>query len=63
MSGLGGIGKTQIAIAYAYLHRQDYHVILWVPADSLELLVSSYIHIAKPLKLPQKDEQDQEIIV
>src|SRR2546422_35273 len=29
ISGLGGIGKTQIASEYAYRYRSEYQVILW----------------------------------
>jgi len=29
LHGLGGIGKTQMALAYAKRHRNDYSVILW----------------------------------
>jgi hypothetical protein len=29
VSGLGGIGKTQMAVEYAYRHRQDYKTIFW----------------------------------
>src|SRR5436190_396624 len=30
LSGLPGVGKTQIAIEYAYRYRETYHTILWV---------------------------------
>jgi tetratricopeptide (TPR) repeat protein len=63
ISGLGGIGKTQIAIEYAYRHRQDYPAILWTLADTRESLVSGYVGIARLLHLPERDEQDQTIIV
>jgi tetratricopeptide (TPR) repeat protein len=63
MSGLGGIGKTQIAVQYAYQHCDDYQAILWARAESHETLTSSFVEIARLLDLPQKDEQDQTIIV
>ncbi|KAM5350027.1 hypothetical protein ACJ41O_006532 [Fusarium nematophilum] len=31
--GLGGMGKTQIAIRYAFQHRQTYKIVLWAHAD------------------------------
>ena len=34
ISGLGGIGKTQTAIEYAYSHRDSYQAVLWAKADS-----------------------------
>ncbi|MFF3451309.1 FxSxx-COOH system tetratricopeptide repeat protein [Streptomyces sp. NPDC002667] len=32
--GLGGIGKSTLALAYAHHHRSDYSLIWWVTADS-----------------------------
>ncbi len=63
ISGLGGIGKTQIAIEYAYRYRDEYHSVFWVRATSLELLVSDFVAVATLLELPVKDEQDQNVVV
>jgi len=63
ISGLGGIGKTQLAVEYAYQHRQDYQAILWVRADTHEAIVSGYVILAQTLNLPEKDEKDQTVIV
>jgi len=63
ISGLGGIGKTQIAVEYAYRHRQSYRAIFWIHADTHEALVSGYVALAGLLNLPEKDERDQTIIV
>jgi hypothetical protein len=38
LCGLGGIGKTQIAVEYAYRFRNEYQAVLWVTADSKDLL-------------------------
>jgi tetratricopeptide (TPR) repeat protein len=61
--GLGGIGKTQLAVEYAYRFHQDYQVVLWARAESTEALTSSYITIATLLNLPEKEAQEQEITV
>jgi len=34
ISGLGGIGKTQIAVEYAYRYRDNYQAIFWMNASS-----------------------------
>ena len=34
VSGLGGVGKTQIALEYAYRYYQDYDAVLWTRADT-----------------------------
>ena len=61
--GLGGIGKTQIALQYAYRYMHDYHTIVWLRADSLQTLRSDFAAIATLLNLPEKQLPDQEQII
>src|SRR5579884_1471535 len=63
ISGLGGIGKTQLAVEYAYRYRDDYQAVLWARAESADLLISDYLTIAALLELPERNEQEQRKIV
>src|SRR5947209_5503777 len=63
ISGLGGVGKTQVALEYAYRYAMDNQSVWWVRADSREALVSGLLSIAHALSLPQRDERDQGAIV
>src|SRR6266581_1755103 len=63
IKGLGGIGKTQIAVEYAYLFHEDYQVVLWARAETTEALTSSYVTIATLLNLPEQEAQEQEFTV
>jgi len=63
ISGLGGIGKTQTAIEYAYRYRDYYRSILWVKADTPETLTSDFVTIASLLNLREKEAQDQNLMV
>lgn len=47
--GKGGVGKTQIAIRYAYIYRKDYTSIWWVNAASTATLSEGYVRIAQKL--------------
>jgi len=63
ISGLGGIGKTQIAIEYAYRYRNEYQYILWVSAASRDVIIAGFVALAGLLALSEKNEQDQNIII
>ena len=57
ISGLGGIGKTQTAVEYAYRYRDDYKDVLWVKAETEVSINSDFVTIANLLDLPEKQDQ------
>jgi tetratricopeptide (TPR) repeat protein len=57
--GLGGVGKTQLALEYAYRYYQDYEAVLWTRADTLEALISGFVTFASLLQLLVEEERDQ----
>src|SRR6266566_4960840 len=61
--GLGGIGKTQIALEYAYRHALEYSAIFWIDAETIEHVMSSLLRIAELLQLPERQDADQQRIV
>ena len=63
ISGLGGIGKTQTAVEYAYRNRDDYQATLWVKAETDWSIISDFVTIAQLLDLLEQQEQEQLRIV
>jgi tetratricopeptide (TPR) repeat protein len=59
ISGLGGIGKTQIALEYAYRYRQEYRYVFWINAATRESLLADMEAIADLLGLPEQERRDQ----
>lgn len=59
--GLGGVGKTQIALEYAYRHIEDYNIIWWIRSEKLDDLATDYAELASQLELPEKDYVDQKL--
>jgi tetratricopeptide (TPR) repeat protein len=63
ISSLGGIGKTQTALEYAYRYRENYRAVLWVSAASEEALQKDFVTLAQVLGLPKQQSQDQQRII
>lgn len=63
ISGLGGVGKTQTALEYAYRYADSYRAVLWVQAEDATVLRQSLMGIAGKLGLPEASEADQDRVV
>ncbi|KAJ8133393.1 hypothetical protein O1611_g240 [Lasiodiplodia mahajangana] len=62
--GMGGVGKSQIALKYLYDHLDKYPAVFWITADSREKLTQAYVEAAKQLKLePQESQRDPEAVI
>jgi hypothetical protein len=47
--GLGGIGKTQLAIAYAKRHKDNYSAIFWLNIKDEDALKQSFARVARQI--------------
>jgi Tetratricopeptide repeat len=51
LQGLGGVGKTAVAVEYAYQHGADYDLVCWIRADQVLLVRSALAGLAENLGL------------
>jgi tetratricopeptide (TPR) repeat protein len=52
LQGFGGVGKTQLAIEYAWRYAREYDLVWWISADQPVLVRSSLAALAPHLGLP-----------
>jgi nucleoside phosphorylase/Tfp pilus assembly protein PilF len=57
--GLGGVGKTLLAVEFAYRHAADYAAVLWLSAEEPTVLAAAFADLARELGLPEADKPDQ----
>ena len=66
IKGLGGIGKTQIAVEYAYRAREQgrYTHLFWINAANEEVMIASFLTLADQLPaFAAREEKDQRKLI
>ncbi|MBS4171554.1 tetratricopeptide repeat protein [Neochlamydia sp. AcF95] len=58
--GLGGVGKTQLALQYAYRAAPQYSLIWWLNGESETTLIQSYASLAEKLQIYLTEEEEKE---
>ncbi|MET9441510.1 FxSxx-COOH system tetratricopeptide repeat protein [Streptomyces sp. NPDC006610] len=54
--GMGGVGKTQLAIEYAYRHQSEYDIVWWIPSERPGQIGQSLVELAQRLGLVTTSE-------
>jgi len=63
IAGLGGVGKTQLSVEYAYRHAGEYEAVWWIQSEDPTALARDYAALAAEYGLPEKDAKEQPLIV
>ncbi len=56
LHGLGGVGKSQMAVEFAYRYQSDYQLVWWVQADDERSIRRSLVSLARRLGLPESED-------
>jgi tetratricopeptide (TPR) repeat protein len=51
LHGMGGVGKTQIAVEFVYRHGRDYSLVWWIPAEQQNQVIQSLIELGERMGL------------
>ena len=62
ISGLGGIGKSQLAIEYAHRFLGKYDLIWWIPSETERSIFASFRELAREVGLDVGGKSDQHIL-
>jgi tetratricopeptide (TPR) repeat protein len=59
LHGFGGVGKTQLAVEYAYRFADRYDLVWWIPAEQQSLVLKSLVELGRQLGIPVTEEFNQ----
>jgi hypothetical protein len=62
LHGLGGVGKTQLALEFAHRYRSDYDIAWWVLADQPTSAIADLAALAQELGIEQAADQAEMVV-
>lgn len=51
LHGMGGVGKSHLALQYVYLHQDEYELVWWIPAERTAQIGVAMVELAQRMKL------------
>jgi tetratricopeptide (TPR) repeat protein len=61
LHGLGGVGKTQLAVEFCHRFANNYDLVLWIPAEQPAIARTTLAQLAEKLSLPRFEDQSQAV--
>jgi Cdc6-like AAA superfamily ATPase len=63
ITGLGGVGKTQLVLALVFRVRDKYRncSVIWIPATNMESLHQAYLDVARQLSIAGCEEEQADV--
>ena len=62
LHGLGGVGKTQVAVEYVHRFATDYELVWWISAEQTPLIRSSLTELGGRLGIAAEDDATRTIV-
>ncbi|MCK9927768.1 FxSxx-COOH system tetratricopeptide repeat protein [Frankia sp. Mgl5] len=59
LHGLGGVGKSQLALEYAHRYAADYDIVWWIEADHAPAIITGFANLGRKLGLPKVASQEE----
>jgi tetratricopeptide (TPR) repeat protein len=59
LHGFGGVGKTQLAVEYAYRYADRYDLVWWIPAEQQPVVLQSLAELGVRLGIPGTEDFTQ----
>ncbi|WRZ31532.1 FxSxx-COOH system tetratricopeptide repeat protein [Streptomyces phaeochromogenes] len=51
LHGMGGVGKSQIAVEYVYRHNREYRLVWWIPSEQESQIIQSLVELGEQMGL------------
>ncbi|MEV5970900.1 FxSxx-COOH system tetratricopeptide repeat protein [Streptomyces sp. NPDC051921] len=61
LHGMGGVGKSQIAIEYVYRYASDYDIVWWIPSEQPTMILTALTELAQRMGLNVSAEANRAV--